>query len=174
LLGVLGVLLVIVMARRDLPPVPAPSPTATEAFLPVFAGNDFGSLRIASSTGSSVSLVREDGQWFLVEPGGLPGDPARLAAVSSWLSSMTVIATLDGEVDPRELGLAPPVHLLTLGAVDGSTVEIHLGDATPTGGGTYARLTDGPILVLSQAAVAPLLDLLANPPVLEPAPTPEA
>lgn len=93
------------------------------------------------------------------------------------LNSFSTISGIQqsSATDLASLGLDTPAYTFEARTVDGTTYTLQLGDQDPTGAIYYGLVDQFDSVVLIDAnSVVLLVDMLANPPVLEPEMTPEA
>src|SRR5436190_17238115 len=102
---------------------------------------------IRKVTGESERLVR-DGKWRLTEPKPLPADQDAVSSIVSSLSSLNADKVIEEKAtDLKGYGLADPTLTIQVKRKDGKTDELLIGDDTPTGSGSYAKLANDPKVV---------------------------
>ena len=93
----------------------------------------------------TIDLKRGPGKWDIVQPETLPAD---LDPVGGMLSTLTAL-NADTVVEQKAADLAPfglkdPSLELQIVKKDGKTDSLLIGDDTPTGSGSYAKLASDP------------------------------
>ena len=85
------------------------------------------------------------GKWEITAPKPLPADQEAVSSMVSTLASLTADRLIEDKAsDVAPYGLAAPAAEADLTTKDGKTTKLLLGDDTPTGGGTYARVDGDP------------------------------
>jgi len=103
--------------------------------------DQFQEIRIKKLTGEALDLKREGGKWRITQPQALLADQDAVASMVSSLSSLNADSVVeDKAADLKPYGLNDPAIDITVTKKDGKTAEVLLGDDTPTGSGSYARL----------------------------------
>ncbi len=93
----------------------------------------------------TVDLKRENNKWQMTQPEPLPADQDAVGSIVTTVSALNA----DSVVDPKATDLAPyglkdPGVDLQIVKKDGKTDTLLVGDDTPTGSGTYAKLANDP------------------------------
>src|SRR5580692_6488567 len=94
-------------------------------------------------TGAETVLLRKgnDGKWQIVEPQPLRADQDAATSLVSTLSNLNADKLVeDKAADLSAYGLNSPTLDVTVLKKDGKTQDFYLGDDTPTGSGSYAKL----------------------------------
>ena len=117
----------------------SPADTSTKLFS--VPDDQFQEIKVKKLTGEAIRLVRENGKWKIVEPSPLPADQDTVASLVSTLSSLNADKVVeDKATDLKSYGLDTPTLDVTVVKKDGKTAELLIGDDTPTGSGSYAKL----------------------------------
>ena len=114
-----------------------------------------------SKTGAEPVIVTRNpaGKWKLTSSGSLDVDEDALSSVLSTLASLDSVRLLEEKVgDLKPFGLADPPFRVTAATKDGKTHKLLIGDDTPTGQGTYAKLDGDPRLFLVATSTKASLD----------------
>jgi len=120
------------------------SPTDSSTKLLSIADDQFQEIRIKKLTGETIRLRRENGKWQITEPSPLPADQDTVGSLVSSLSSLNADKVVeDKATDLKPYGLDAPTLDVTVTKKDGKTDELLIGDDTPTGSGSYAKLNSG-------------------------------
>ena len=93
----------------------------------------------------------DDGKWQIVEPKPQRADQDAVNGVASALSNLNGDKLVeDKATDLAAYGLNAPTLDVTVVKKDGKTQDVSLGDDTPTGSGTYAKLaSDGRVFSIA-------------------------
>ncbi|HTQ53953.1 MAG TPA: DUF4340 domain-containing protein [Bryobacteraceae bacterium] len=98
-----------------------------------------------AGTDSTVLVKGADGQWQMTEPKPLRADQETVKTVVSTLATLNGDKVVEDKAsDLAPYGLNSPSLDVTVTKKDGKTSEIEVGDDTPTGGGSYAKLAGDP------------------------------
>lgn len=153
------------------PPEELASPTPDSQ--PIFKSEESlpNSLKLeAGELGRLEMEIGPEGMWVIVAPIAAQADPAQAEAAVTQVSALRMLGQV--EVPLEDAGLTDPAYTFTLGFAGGIR-QLEIGDLTPSTAGYYARLDDGPVMIVSAAGIEGLLGLLSSPPYLEtPTPTP--
>jgi hypothetical protein len=149
------------------------TPTAQAAYLFDTTGKTITALQVTDMGGNSVAMKQDDsGAWTLQQPEGMEPDTSRIEAAISQVESLQITTQLENPPAPDVVGLDSPAYQIEVTLGDGSTQKAFIGDQTPTQNGYYARVENGPVVVVEKIGVENIVDLVANPPaVLTPTPT---
>src|SRR3954466_12368922 len=129
--------------RQEAAKASKPADTSTKT-LPIPEA-EFQEIRIKKVTGESEALSKESGKWRLTEPKPLPADQDAVSSVVTNLSSLNADKIIDEKAgDLKPYGLTDPTLVVTVKRKDGKTDEVLIGDDTPTGSGSYAKLPNDP------------------------------
>jgi Domain of unknown function (DUF4340) len=119
----------------------AKTPADTSTKLLSVPDDQFQEIKIKKLTGETLRLRRENGKWQLLEPKALPADQDAAASMVSSLSSLNADKVVEEKAtDLKPYGLDTPTLDVSVVKKDGKTAELLIGDDTPTGSGSYARL----------------------------------
>lgn len=118
----------------------AKSSTDTTKLLTI-ADDQFQEITIKKLTGETIRLHKDNGKWKIVEPKPLPADQDAVGSLVSSLSSLNADKVVeDKAADLKPYGLDHPTLDVSVLKKDGKTAELLIGDDTPTGSGSYAKL----------------------------------
>jgi hypothetical protein len=125
-------------------------------------------MNITSSNGDSIEFMRESGStsWVIK---GLPDDTAdsfQIEAISQQLLSLQVLETLTQSPTLDSIGLANPAYMITILTSNGKQIVTDVGSRTAVGTGYYLRVDSGPIVIVDNASMDNVLNLLKSPPIL--------
>ena len=105
------------------------------------ADDQFTEIRIRKLTGEVQDLKRDGNRWQLTEPKQLAADSDTAAAMVSSLGSLSADQVVDPTAtDLKPYGLSQPTLEITITKKDGKTARVLIGDDTPTGSGSYAKI----------------------------------
>src|SRR5947209_7913809 len=117
------------------------SPSDTSIKLLSIPDDQFQEIKIKKLTGEKLDLRRESGKWQMTEPKALPADQDAAGSMVSALSSLNADKVVeDKATDLKPYGLDSPTLDVSVVKKDGKTDELLIGDDTPTGSGSYAKL----------------------------------
>jgi hypothetical protein len=130
-------------------------------------------IRLEPASGTTVEVMLDlQGNWQVILPFLGRANQGNVEAAVTEIGSMRYLNEIK-DVPLADLGLDPPVHVLTLDFKNGAQHILWLGDKTPSETGYYARLDGERILVIEDFAIESLLMLVASPPYYEtPTPSP--
>lgn len=107
--------------------------------------------RIAiAKTGSEAVVVEKNaaGKWEITAPRPFAADPEAVGAMTSALASLSADRVIEEKAaDPNSYGLGAPGLKVTVSKKNGQSVELLVGDETPTGGGFFAMVQGNPRVV---------------------------
>ena len=137
--------------------------------------SDIRGLRLEqTATGQVVELaLDESGTWQLLQPPEGEADATLVENSLTTLTNLRVQTALESAVDLAIFGLVQPAYRLRLETAAGETLNLLVGDQTPTANGYYVRLDGALPQVVNKFSLDSFLKLLDEPPLL-PTPTPEA
>jgi hypothetical protein len=117
----------------------APADTSTK--LLSIPDDQFQEIRVKKLTDEVIALRRENGKWRMTQPKPLPADQDAAGSMVSMLSSLNADKVIeDKAADLKPYGLDIPTLDITITRKDGKSDELLIGDDTPTGSGSYAKL----------------------------------
>jgi hypothetical protein len=116
-------------------------------------------IQIKKAAGDTIDLRRENGKWAMTQPKPLPADPDAANSLVSTLTSVNADATVeDKPADLSSYGLANPTLDVQVTKKDGKTVDLLIGDDTPTNTGAYAKASGDPHVYTVASFVKSSLD----------------
>jgi len=135
-LGV-GAYIYFVESKRD--------PLETEAKTKVFAGVESGTveeIEVAADSGEVTRIRRQDGDWQIVQPAGVPADSTRTASLASTLESLEEQRVVsENPSSLASFGLDPPrITVAFRQAGETEMRRLLVGTKTPTGSDLYAKV----------------------------------
>jgi len=117
----------------------APPDTSTK--LLSIPDDQFQEIKVKKLTGEVIRLRKDNGKWRIVEPKPLPADQDTVGSLVSTLSSLNADKVVEDKAsDLKPYGLENPTLDISVLKKDGKTGEVLIGDDTPTGSGSYAKL----------------------------------
>jgi|GEM_PF-3156311 len=155
----------------DATPTPAPPGPTTllELSSPAISGITVRDVL----SGTQVSATRDaSGMWWLAEPAGQPGDPAKLNSMAFRLASIYVqrVLTPTSPYGLAEFGLTTPTLSVEIAATSGP-LSFVVGDATPSKGAHYVlKPGDARVYLVDAGLVSELRQFASQPPVAAPPP----
>jgi len=106
--------------------------------------DQFQEIRIKNPA-QTIDLKRDSGKWQMVEPQPLPADPDTVGGMISTLSALNADKVVEDKAsDLASYGLKDPSLDVQVVKKDGKTDDLLIGDDTPTGSGSYAKLANDP------------------------------
>ncbi len=132
-------------------------------------------------TGETLFAESQEGQWAILKAPegsdtGLGVDEMRLFNATIGLPAMTPTRVLDNVETLTIFKLDEPLFEITFRTTGGGEYMLQVGDTNPGGGSYYVKLpSQGDIVYLvSVYSLSPTLELLENPPYIQPTPNPDA
>src|ERR1035438_1316814 len=116
-------------------------------------------------TGAETTVLRkgDDGKWQLAEPKPLRADQDTAKSLVASLATLNADKVVeDKAADLSPYGLNAPTLDVTVLKKDGKSQDFLVGDDTPTGGGTYAKLAGDPHVYTIASYVKTSLDKTPN------------
>jgi hypothetical protein len=93
----------------------------------------------------TIDIKRENGKWLLTQPQALPADNDTTTTLVSALSSLNADTVVeDKATDLAPYGLKTPTVDVTVVEKGGKTDNLLIGDETPKGDASYAKLSSDP------------------------------
>ena len=115
--------------------------TDTSTKILTIPDDQFQEIRIKKVTSEVINLSKETGKWRLTEPKALAADQDAVSSVVTNLASLNADKIIEEKADDlKAYGLADPTLVVTVKRKDGKSEEVLIGDDTPTGSGSYAKL----------------------------------
>jgi uncharacterized protein DUF4340 len=113
------------------------------------AQDQIQSLTIEKTGSEPIELKRAGGKWSITGPKALPADQDAVSSLLSTFTSLNADKILeDKPASVEQYGLTKPLLSVTATKKDGKTVELLVGDETPTNSGSYAKLAGEPRVFL--------------------------
>ncbi|NJD59169.1 MAG: DUF4340 domain-containing protein [Anaerolineae bacterium] len=149
--------------------------TATSTAFPTVArllnldSNQVNEITIASKTGDEVSLYKTTASasnWGVKDIPADQVDTNRLESVVTPLLSLEVSEILSQSPALETIGLDKPAYTITILTTDGQKAVIYVGNLNAIGTGYYARVGNGPILILDNVILDDAFKLISEPPLL--------
>lgn len=132
-------------------------------------------IEIASQDGQSLVLQRDLtlGEWSVAGAEAGTTDVFAAGSVAGQIFGLVIQLEIEDPPPLSDMGLSAPAYTITMIRDTGEQVVLKIGDLIPVGGGYYAQVGIGPVVVLSDVAVESILYSLETPPLL-PTATPTA
>ncbi|MEO7652404.1 MAG: DUF4340 domain-containing protein [Bryobacteraceae bacterium] len=127
-------------AEEKAPPKDAPPKMLT------IADDQFQTIRVEKAGGEATVVKKSSaGKWEIIEPKPLSADQEAVGSIVSTLSSLSSDRLIEEKTsDLASYGLQPPALQVIVTKKDGKTDKLLIGDDTPTGGSTFAKLDGDP------------------------------
>ncbi len=134
---------------------------------------DIQGITVTSPTSGTLSLSRSSDTWNITDPLDEPANSVRVTQVVSdvaGLSATRIITPTDDNL--AQYGLDTPAYTVDL-VGDGDTLAtLHLGNASPSGSGTYIQVDTSPtIYLVPSIEISDFQEWVSTPP-LQPTPIP--
>ncbi len=122
-----------------------PSPDAPPAILTI-PEDQFRRIEIRKAGGEPLVLQKADsGKWEMTSPPKWPADQDAVSGIVNTLSSLTSGRLVEEKTaDLGQFGLAAPGFEIIVTRKDGKTQKLLIGDDSPAGGGSFAKLDGDP------------------------------
>src|SRR5215831_16484151 len=105
--------------------------------------DQFKEIKIAKLTGEKIDLQKQNGKWRMIAPKDQPADQDTAGSMQSALANLSSDKLIDEKpTDLKAYGLDNPALDVQVVRNDGKTDHLLIGDDTPTGSGTYAKLAN--------------------------------
>jgi hypothetical protein len=115
---------------------------------------DIQKVDIVRKSGEHTTLTRTGDTWQITSPAAFRADKDNVTSMISSLASLSSDKLVDEKpASLADFGLTDPSTAITISKKDGKTTKLLLGDDTPTGSGTFAKL-DGDAKVYTIASWA--------------------
>lgn len=107
--------------------------------------DQFQQIDLVKKAGGTTELSKADGKWKITEPKPLAADPDSVNSLVTSLSSVSSDRLIEDKAsDLASYGLAAPSEEIKIKRKDGKVQTLLIGDDTPTGSGTFAKLESDP------------------------------
>lgn len=121
--------------------------------------DQFKQIDLVRKAGDTTELTKADGKWQIVQPKPLAADQDSVKSLVSSLASLASDRLIeDKPSDLSSYGLTAPSEQVKITRNDGKTQTLLVGDDTPTGSGTFAKLEDDPRVFMIASYVKTSLD----------------
>ena len=106
--------------------------------------SDVNRVELKKKAGADLVLQKQDGKWEITSPQQLRADDSAVSGMVSSLSSLSSDRLVEDKADNvGQFGLTSPALEVDVGAKN-DTRKLLIGDDTPTGSGSYAKLENDP------------------------------
>lgn len=106
--------------------------------------SDVNRVELKKKNGADLVLQKQDGKWQITSPQQLRADESAVSGMISSLSSLSSDRLVEDKADNvGEFGLQSPALEVDV-SVKNDTHKLLIGDDTPTGSGSYAKLENDP------------------------------
>ncbi len=121
--------------------------------------DQFKQIDLVKKAGDTKQLTKADGKWQIVQPKPLAADQDSVKSLVTSLSSLASDRLIeDKPSDLSSYGLTAPSEQVKITRNDGKTQTLLVGDDTPTGSGTFAKLENDPRVFMIASYVKTSLD----------------
>ena len=106
--------------------------------------SDVNRIELKKKDGADLVLQKQDGKWQITSPQQLRADDSAVSGMISSLSSLSSDRLVEDKADNvAQFGLSSPALEVDVSGKN-DTHKLLIGDDTPTGGGSYAKLESDP------------------------------
>lgn len=106
--------------------------------------SDVNRVELKKKDGADLVVQKQDGTWQITSPDKLRADDSAVSGMISSLSSLSSDRLVENNADNvSQFGLTSPALEVDVSAKD-NTHKLLIGDDTPTGSGSYAKLENDP------------------------------
>jgi hypothetical protein len=107
--------------------------------------DQFKQIQLVKKASDTTTLNRDGGKWQIVQPKPLAADQDSVGSLVSSLAGLTSDRLIEEKAsDFSPYGLTTPNEQVTITRKDGKTQTLLIGDDTPTGAGSFAKLENDP------------------------------
>ena len=145
-----------------------PTPTTALISLVFDLGDQtIASYQILDAQGNSISFGHDptSNVWVVKDQPAELAYSTQIETVAGNLAFLLVDTALATQPPLDSMGLDHPSYSITLFLDNGEQSSLHVGNVTPTGSGYYARVDDGPAMVIAKTDVDVVINLLKTPPL---------
>lgn len=172
----------IFLLRSPASPLPAtaaetPSATPAPQVIQGWDASQVTDIQYVAANGEQQHLARTPDSLWTDMVKQSPATVGQVEELLSELLSMRVLTTMPADYSLDALALANPTQKISIGRPDGTSLELWIGNATPTGNGYYVRVNNNAPVVVSKYALDAVTQLFADiqaTPTPLPSPSPEA
>ena len=135
-----------------------PATDATPKILSI-PEDQFQQIDLAKKGGDTTELSRAGGSWKIVQPKPLAADQDSVTSLVTALASLSSDRLIDEKAaDLSSYGLAAPNEQVKITEKNGKVLTLLVGDDTPTGSGTFAKVEGDPRVFTIASYVKTSLD----------------
>jgi hypothetical protein len=156
----LGATLLYTRNTQSTPTESAWTLVATEGYLVELTEADIQQVTLTNQVGTVIVGRGADGLWTLIEPVNPAIDLGTMEMRITGLLNLEIQQEIKPEPADTATGLDHPQASLEIVMKDKSVHKYLVGAANPLGDGYYARAVDGKLVLLNQASVQDVLDLI--------------
>lgn len=144
--------------RKEKADASKPAADATPKILSI-PEDQFTQIDLIKKAGDTTELTKGAGTWKIVEPKPLAADQDSVNSLVTSLSSLSSDRLIEDKAsDLSSYGLSAPTEQVKITKKDGKVQTLLLGDDTPTGSGTFAKLEGDPRVFTIASYVKSSLD----------------
>ncbi len=130
--------------RKEKADANKPAADATPKILSI-PEDQFQQVDLVKKAGGTTELSKADGKWKIVQPKPLAADQDSVNSLITSLSSVASDRLIEEKAsDLSAYGLVAPSEEVKITRKDGKVQTLLIGDDTPTGSGTFAKLDGSP------------------------------
>lgn len=147
---------------------PTQTPTAFPILLPDWGNKVINLIEISNLDGSVIVLKLDSAkQWELASIEQDKVAQGKIEELLTTLQTATIISKINPPVDYAVIGLTEPKVSIQLQNTKGETVNIKIGDKTPTDSGYYVQVDENPPVVLRSVTVENLVEIMKKENLME-------
>lgn len=125
--------------------------------------DQFQQIDLAKKSGATTELSKAGGNWKIVQPKPLAADQDSVNSLVTSLASLSSDRLIEDKAsDLSPYGLGAPSEQVKILEKNGKTKTLLVGDDTPTGSGTFAKLEGDPRVFTIASYVKSSLDKTSN------------
>ncbi len=130
--------------RKEKTDANKPSADATPKILTI-PEDQFQQIDLVKKSGGTTELSKAEGKWKIIQPKPLPADPDSVNSLVTSLSSVASDRLIEDKApDLAQYGLNTPNEEVKIRRKDGKMQTLLIGNDTPTGSGTFAKVEGDP------------------------------
>jgi hypothetical protein len=150
------------------------TPTAPPTYLYNLSSSEVNEIKISDASGSKIDLYRDPSStnWAIADVPVDQADSFQIESISAQLFSLQAQETLTQTPPLDAIGLVTPTYTITMTTSEGTQINTYVGSETAIGGGYYARVDAGLVVIVDKVVMDDIVNLINNPPLL-PTATPE-
>ena len=147
--------------RPAAPASTSPTLTPAPSLLNTTADNIMA-IKLVDPNGTILTIRDQNNQWIVKQPTDGQITQGNVQEILSQVTSLSVLSSLPAAPPPNATGLMQPMYTITFSLKDGSVRVLVIGKLTPIQNGYYAQVDQGVTLVVGQAGIDRVAELLKS------------